>query len=54
MLSFAFFVVVAPVGLALRLLKGDPLNQKFDSGALTYWLEPRGKVARDPDMRSQW
>lgn len=37
MLSFAFFVVVVPVGLLFRLFGRDALQLRMDRSASTYW-----------------
>jgi hypothetical protein len=44
-LGIVYFVVLTPIGLVLRLTKGDPLQQRFDPSASTYWT-PR-EPARD-------
>jgi hypothetical protein len=36
-LSLAFLLVVAPVGLVFRLFGRDPLQLKIDRSASTYW-----------------
>lgn len=36
-----FVLVFAPVGIILRLLKKDPLNQKLEPAAESYWLPRR-------------
>ena len=33
-----FALIFTPVGLALRLLRKDPLTQKLEPGAESYWL----------------
>jgi len=40
-----YYLVMTPVGLAVRSLKGDPLAREFDASARTYW-QPR-KTERD-------
>lgn len=40
-LAAVYFLVVAPIGLAMRIMGRDPLSRKFDRSARTYWL-PRG------------
>lgn len=45
LLVLVFYLVFAPVGLALRLLGKDPLQQKRDPAAPSYW---RPKKPRDP------
>ena len=43
-----FFLVIAPIGLVMRLLSGDPLVRRFNSSAPTYWVahNPGGNTAR--------
>jgi hypothetical protein len=42
LLAAVFYLIVAPVGLILRLLGRDPCQRRFDPRAGTYWRE------RDP------
>src|SRR5688572_4184183 len=37
-LGILFYGVLTPVGAALRLAGKDPLRQKLDHGAASYWL----------------
>ena len=41
-MGLIFFVTVTPIGLIRRLRHPDPLNQKFDPEATSYW------IIRDP------
>jgi hypothetical protein len=43
-LGSIFFLVVMPIGLAMRLFGKNPLPMGFDRGASTYWIkrEPPG------------
>ena len=41
-LGFIYYLVLTPVGLALRLAGRDPLHRRFDRGAKSYWID-RGK-----------
>jgi len=34
-----FFVIFAPVGIILRLLKKDILNRNFDQKCLSFWVD---------------
>ncbi len=45
-LAIAFYGVITPVGVAMRLVGRDPLHRRFDRAAGTYW-SPR-RPARDP------
>ena len=40
-LTLLFYLVITPMGLALRLLGKDPLRLRFDRGARSYWIERR-------------
>jgi hypothetical protein len=37
-LGFAFFLVITPIGLLMRLIGHDPLQREFDKDATTYWI----------------
>ena len=41
-LGLVFYVILAPLGIALRLSGRDPLRLRFDKDAASYWL------SRDP------
>ncbi|HEY5291168.1 MAG TPA: SxtJ family membrane protein [Burkholderiales bacterium] len=45
-LGSVFFLVVMPIGLAMRLFGKDPLRLRFDRKATTYWKE-RGPAGAD-------
>lgn len=38
-LGILFFLVFSPVGLVLRLLRKDPLNQRLQPEKSTYWIK---------------
>lgn len=40
-LSILFYLVVTPVGLMMRLLRKDVLDQKWDKGAASYWIKKK-------------
>ena len=43
-----FYLIIAPIGLIMRLLGRDPLNRGFLPEAETYWVDagpPRPKEA---------
>ena len=48
LLGVVYFVVITPIGLALRILRRDPLERRFDRGATTYWVShnPSGRIER--------
>ncbi|MBM3318255.1 MAG: hypothetical protein FJY75_10445 [Candidatus Eisenbacteria bacterium] len=46
-LGLIFLVVFTPAGLALRLLRRDPLELRFDRKAASYW-RPRRDQDRSP------
>ena len=41
-----FYVVIAPVGFALRLIGKDPMDRRFLPDAPTYWLPARPARAK--------
>jgi hypothetical protein len=45
-LGSVFFLVVMPIGFAMRLFGKDPLRLRFDQDAKTYWIE-RGPPGPD-------
>jgi len=36
-ITLIFFLVITPIGLVMRLVKGDFLAEKWDKNAETYW-----------------
>jgi hypothetical protein len=36
-MAIIYYFVITPVGLAVRLLRGDPLQRGFDRAAVSYW-----------------
>ncbi len=38
LLAAIYFLVMTPIGLVVRLVRGDPLQQKFDRSAKSYWV----------------
>lgn len=42
-----FYVVIAPVGLLMRLFGHDPMDRRFRPEAKSYWLDARPPRARD-------
>ena len=47
-LAAVYFMVVTPIGLALRLTRGDPLERTPDHAAPSYWTprQPEGDIRR--------
>jgi hypothetical protein len=41
LLGAAYYFVLTPVGLLLRVLGRDPLRRRFEPGSATYWIEHR-------------
>ena len=41
-----FYVVIAPVGLLLRLVGKDPMDRRFLPSAKTYWVDARPARAK--------
>ena len=48
LLAGIYYLVLTPIGLLLRLGRGDPLERRFDRSARSYWKphRPGGDVAR--------
>jgi len=46
-IGIVYYLVVTPVGLLLRLFKGDPLHRAWDPDATSYWI--RRKPPADVD-----
>ena len=48
LLGVVYFVVITPIGLALRILRRDPLERPFDRAATSYWVRhnPAGRIER--------
>jgi len=42
-----FYVVIAPVGAALRLVGKDPMDRRFLPAAKTYWIDARPERPRE-------
>lgn len=38
-LGVVYYLLITPIGLALRLAGRDPMNRRFDRAATTYWIE---------------
>jgi hypothetical protein len=47
-LTFAYFLIVTPLGLVRRVLHRDPLKLRFDPHAGSYWepVDPAGPTGR--------
>lgn len=44
-LAMVYYVVLTPIGLAMRLAGRDPMNRRLDREATSYWIErPSGPV----------
>ncbi len=42
-----FYVVIAPIGFALRLVGQDPMDRRFLPRASSYWVDARAKRSRE-------
>ncbi len=47
LLLIAFYLVLTPLGLIVRIFSHDPMTRKFDRGAKSYW------IARKPALDSK-
>jgi hypothetical protein len=47
-LAVIYYLVVTPIGLALRAAGRDPLHRRFDRAAKSYWIDrgPKPEVER--------
>lgn len=52
-MGIIFFVTVTPIALVRRLRAGDPLSQRFDPEADSYWIV-RSAEDRPTDMKKQF
>lgn len=41
LLGIVFYLVIAPIGMVLKLMGKDPLNRKFDKSGLSYRVESK-------------
>jgi hypothetical protein len=48
MLAAIYFLIMAPIGLLMRLLGRDPMQREFDRDAKSYWIayNPHGDTNR--------
>lgn len=53
-MGILFFITVTPIGLIMRALGKDPLNQAFDADAETYWIAVDREKAAQSSMRNQY
>ena len=53
-LGILFFVVITPVALVTRLFGRDPLNQKLDPTAKTYWTDRDPNSSTSGTMKDQF
>ena len=53
-MGIIFFITVTPIGLIRRMKNPDPLNQKFDAEADTYWIARDEEMAKQTSMRKQF
>jgi len=43
-LGAVFYLVLFPIGLAMRLVGRDPMQRRFDRQAKSYWIKREGRV----------
>lgn len=53
-MGILFFVTVTPIGLIIQAVKKDPLNQKFDPDADSYWVDMTKQETPESSMRNQF
>jgi hypothetical protein len=44
-LAVVYYLVLTPIGLAMRLFAYDPMHRRLDREAATYWIERDGAPA---------
>ncbi len=44
LLAIVYYVIITPIGLAMRLAGKDPMNRTFEEDRSTYWLDKEGKA----------
>ena len=52
-MALMYAVCFLPMGIALKVLRYDPLHRRFDSSASTYWVEKARSETADP-MKHQF
>lgn len=53
-IAILFYVVIAPFGILMRLVRRDPLRLRFDRDAASYWID-REPAGPDPaSMKDQF
>ena len=50
-MAFVYFATVLPIGLIMRLLGKDLLNQKLDKNSKSYWIERKETIG---SMKNQF
>jgi hypothetical protein len=53
-LFILYYLILTPVGLAMRLFSGDPLDREFSKGAPTYWRQVEKKLFNPADYERQF
>jgi hypothetical protein len=54
MLGIMFFVVIAPMGVVMRVLGKDPLRRRVDPDAASYWIHRRPPGPQPKDLPEQF
>lgn len=53
-MGLIFFFVVTPTGIIMKVLGKDPLKEKFDSKATTYWINKDLDINESDSMKNQF
>jgi len=53
-MAIVFFLTVTPIGLIMRLMGKDPLNQSFDQSSESYWIVVSETKKSESSMRNQF
>ena len=51
-MGIVFYLVLTPIGLIVRLVKGNPLHRKADQGG--FWVQRQTKAAEPKTMQHQF
>ncbi len=51
LLAIVYYLIITPIGLAMRLAGKDPMNRTFEEDRSTYWLDKEGKADVDSYFR---
>ncbi len=53
-MGLLFYLVITPIGVAMRLFGWDPLRLKYDLQAQSYWLNRKDSKVKSGTMNNQF